>query len=836
MREIIETKRDSEYFTAEGLRTLTGLTENMWHYAIFKELLDNALDALDTVIEKSVVVNVSDEALDILDSGGGIPEAILDSIHDYSIYASDKREFRTPTRGYQGNALKTVIAICYLKGYDLEYLHSGRAYTYTLDKLKLQGGIIEFHKNIQTVDVKEGYGGVRITGAGYDLNKVESWLNEYRSCNPDVEFTLNDQVFPALIEAQERAGKTYIHWYDFPKFNQLMQAIAHKDPERTIKQFCSTFSSTQRIVSKLEIDQQVLSEMSNDEEAVRNMFTQLQNLTKPAKPSMLEKHKSGKDALFTLFADDDPDSEYKYKLITGEYEYGEAKIPYLLEGFLFQGKNEHSNMKAFAAVNNSIPYELLPFYCSYDERDFCKRGYGFNSIQGLLDQAGINEADGLVLFINYVSPFIEFTDKAKTRINADSFLDDLLKLLTALCRDTIKEVEKARRARRGFSRKAAVVPQQRTSKKDLMHQYFYRGYLMASGDEEYLTKARQVFYACRDMINWDHEVDLNQSDYNTFSQEVLTEKFKSDSTLEEKILLDRRGFFTDPFTGVEMPVGTKDVLDYIHDKPVNKIITSEAKIYSIPIHLRFNKVLFIEKEGFNDILTRSGLVDELGLGIISTKGFGTRAAKKLILHLIDNNVKVYLFNDCDIAGYLIHEKFASGSNTFEQALPVEHLGLTVADIDDLGKRDKAEVATYRRPYNDALEMLTEDEREFFIADPYAYQKRKFRRVEINALTTPEIIAYLRERIPADPIMPTKGELERYIEVDREDIVKEALYQVYLKHNLNINIDAGVIAERVLHVLGNGEGGRHWTSALSKVTNEVKAEEVKRLKNWVEMNI
>lgn len=41
------TQRSVEYFSSDGLRTLTGLDKSRWERAVVKELLDNALDALD---------------------------------------------------------------------------------------------------------------------------------------------------------------------------------------------------------------------------------------------------------------------------------------------------------------------------------------------------------------------------------------------------------------------------------------------------------------------------------------------------------------------------------------------------------------------------------------------------------------------------------------------------------------------------------------------------------------------------------------------------------------------------------------------------------------------
>ncbi len=836
MREVLQTRRDAEYFTVDGLRTLTGLNEYQWEDAIFKELLDNALDVLDDFQDKKIVIDLISQDLEadnatltILDSGGGIPESILERIIDFSVYASDKREYRTPTRGYQGNALKTVIAICYLKGFKLEFIYGDQAYYYAIDKSKLNAGIVISEKHVQPTEVEAGYGGVKITGVNYNLSDLEIWVNKFRACNPAVTFIVNGEVLPSLVNEHEKTNKTFSHWYDLEKFNQLLQAVALKDPQRTVKQFCSIFAGTQRIVSSLSLEHESMKSLADDPEAVKSLLEQLQSLTKPPTPAILKKHLSGREALFKLLGNDAQEADHKYKLILGEFEYEEAVIPYLLEGFLFQTRGEQQEgIKFITAVNNSVPYEEIPFYLNYGKREFCGKHYNVRSIRSLLDSSGLNEARGLVLFINYVSPFISFTDKAKTQIDADYLADDLLKLLTLLCRDTLKEVDRARRERRTFDRENAIKTKPRISKRDYMTYYFKQGYELASGNGQYLTKARQVFYAIREIINRDHGETLNQSDYSTFTQDILTSKFKEDPSLENEILLERRGFFNDPFTGEEMPLGTGDVLNYIANKPVNKIIRQETRMYSLPLNLRFNKVLFIEKQGFNDILTRSGLVDELGLGIISTQGYGTRAAKLLIKYFIENGINVYVLNDCDIAGYLIHDKFASGSGTYEEALSVKHIGLKVEDIHEMGKHETAEIVKYKRPYRNALDLLTKSERQFFVVDHDFYDNNRYRRVEINALSTPELIQYLRDRIPADPIKPTREELINYIDFDEEAIVKEALYQAFKSKVSAINIDQEEIAARVLSELENGHNGEHWTDLLEAVSREFKQKEVARI--------
>src|SRR3990172_5079144 len=111
MREVLEVSRDTEYFTEDGLRTSTGLDSDRWDFAIFKELLDNSLDAVNELDKKCIGIMVSRNTLTIVDNGSGLSEEVLDRIFDFSKYVSSKRFIKSPSRGFQGNALKTVIGI-----------------------------------------------------------------------------------------------------------------------------------------------------------------------------------------------------------------------------------------------------------------------------------------------------------------------------------------------------------------------------------------------------------------------------------------------------------------------------------------------------------------------------------------------------------------------------------------------------------------------------------------------------------------------------------------------------------------------------------------------------
>jgi DNA topoisomerase VI subunit B len=120
-RTTFETSRASAYFDARQLSALVGVSQDEFASVCLKELVDNSLDACETAGVSPVVgVKVEREddviRLSVSDNGPGIPAEVVRKVLDYNIRVSDKAAYRSPTRGAQGNALKTVIGIPYALG------------------------------------------------------------------------------------------------------------------------------------------------------------------------------------------------------------------------------------------------------------------------------------------------------------------------------------------------------------------------------------------------------------------------------------------------------------------------------------------------------------------------------------------------------------------------------------------------------------------------------------------------------------------------------------------------------------------------------------------------
>src|SRR5215217_2426249 len=113
-RTMFETSRAAEYFDARELQAQTGQPVSNFATVALKELVDNALDAAETVgIVPKVDIEVSTGGglinITVADNGSGIPSETIHKILNFNTRTSDKAAYRTPTRGAQGNALKTVL-------------------------------------------------------------------------------------------------------------------------------------------------------------------------------------------------------------------------------------------------------------------------------------------------------------------------------------------------------------------------------------------------------------------------------------------------------------------------------------------------------------------------------------------------------------------------------------------------------------------------------------------------------------------------------------------------------------------------------------------------------
>jgi hypothetical protein len=111
-REAFLTSRAMDFATDKGLTTQTGHPKEDWPLVVLKELIDNGLDACEEArVSPRITVTIEDDFILVEDNGRGLPPKIVEGLLDFDYRVSTKAHYVTPTRGAQGNALKTVLAI-----------------------------------------------------------------------------------------------------------------------------------------------------------------------------------------------------------------------------------------------------------------------------------------------------------------------------------------------------------------------------------------------------------------------------------------------------------------------------------------------------------------------------------------------------------------------------------------------------------------------------------------------------------------------------------------------------------------------------------------------------
>jgi DNA topoisomerase VI subunit B len=114
-RTTFRTSRLLDFASEKELVAQTGHRREQWPLVILKELIDNAIDAAEEAgIAPTIDVVVDETGITVSDDGPGLPTTVVSDILDFSVRVSSREAYVSPTRGAQGNALKTIVAMPYV--------------------------------------------------------------------------------------------------------------------------------------------------------------------------------------------------------------------------------------------------------------------------------------------------------------------------------------------------------------------------------------------------------------------------------------------------------------------------------------------------------------------------------------------------------------------------------------------------------------------------------------------------------------------------------------------------------------------------------------------------
>jgi hypothetical protein len=269
-------------------------------------------------------------------------------------------------------------------------------------------------------------------------------------------------------------------------------------------------------------------------------------------------------------------------------------------------------------------------------------------------------------------------------------------------------------------------------------------YNKASSNGKYYANARQIMYAARPAI-------LAQIDASEFNDVYFTQTLLKDY-LEEyapdwKVVWDARGHLIEPHTETRISLGGVGVAAYMrqwHDTIDIAPPNIEPRVDTEGPDNRYGAVLFIEKEGFTEILTHASIGERYDMALMSTKGLPVKAACDLILSFHERNIQTFVLRDFDLAGFKIVRTLRRGTRLAEGS-PVIDLGLRLADVTGLTPEpvaysQRVDPRCYLQEDCDA----TAKEANFLVSGG-APGRWTGQRVEINAMTSEQLIAWLERK-------------------------------------------------------------------------------------------
>jgi DNA topoisomerase VI subunit B len=375
-RQTFHTSRVLDYFSEKELTLQTGHGPDRWPEVILKELLDNALDACETHgILPELHVTINDRAIRVKDNGPGLSADVLRGVIDFGVRVSSKDAYISPTRGSQGNALKTILAIPYVlsDGHPdpVTVMSHGLRHTITvsLDRIAQEPLI---HLSTEPATVRSGtsvevpLGTLKTVAHARFLPLVEG----YSLFNPHatIALTRGDDVrqFARTTDTCAKwrpSDPTSPHWYTPQQLRTLIAACVHAERRggralfvrEFVAEFCGLASTVKRkmVLSGLDLAGLRLHDLVTNGDLdlglIANLLTRMQAASTPVRPLALGK--LGEAHLRTWL------QTYGGKVQTCKYKRvadidDTTRLPFVME-VAFAGRRDHQPRRLLTGINFS---------------------------------------------------------------------------------------------------------------------------------------------------------------------------------------------------------------------------------------------------------------------------------------------------------------------------------------------------------------------------------------------------------------------------------------------------------------------------------------------------
>lgn len=339
------------------------------------------------------------------------------------------------------------------------------------------------------------------------------------------------------------------------------------------------------------------------------------------------------------------------------------------------------------------------------------------------------------VFVNVIAPHMPITSAGK----APDF--------SGMRRDIIETIGKAaRRAARSVPAVVEERPDKAPSARAVIFYAIPDAARKAGGGLGF--SLRQVYYVIRPIVR---EVTGRDLDYGYFSGVVSD--YENEHGDIPGMYRDDRGILYHPHEHRDIPLGTKAAAGYF--RPV----------------WTFNKCLFIEKEGFCQTLKELRWPEKNDCALITSKGHATRALKDVVDRLAESNepITVFCVHDADAAGTMIYQSLQEATRARgRRKVEIVNLGLEPWEALDMDLEIEAIPGKpARRPVADYVTAYVEEHN---TRDYDAWLQTH--RIELNAMSSREFVAWLDEKIAAYPgkLIPPVEVLAARLRAETEEAI------------------------------------------------------------------
>jgi hypothetical protein len=503
------------------------------------------------------------------------------------------------------------------------------------------------------------------------------------------------------------AGRSSPHWYDVVQFRELLYASGKRPVRELIAQLDGcTGAKAGEIVAQARLGRAICEDVTH-QQAAKLLMAAREN-ARPVTPERLGA--IGTDAILG----------HAYAGSSGSIRLGttepKAEIPFLVEAWA--GKTEGKTVLSVCVNRTPVTGAIK---AARDKRDIDAFGCGLaHTIAQAPKDAQFD------IWLNITTPYMPITSDGKA--------PDFLPFRQQICTAVDKAVKKAHRpTARGTTQKDVVLDNLDTS------------IASVSGDGEFRFNMRQLFYALRPLIMGEMDAELKIGNFTTIITDYEAEHGEIPGMYREP-----RGSIYHPHRSETITLGTLMVEDY--ERP----------------EWTFNKVVYIEKEGFSEALKDVRWAERHDCMLMSSKGFSTRAARDLIdkLAVHDEPCTIFCVHDADAYGTMIYQTFQEETKARgARKIKIVNIGLEPWEALAMGLEvEDVEAGDRHKPVADYVL-----DREDVAPNGESWEQwLQTHRVELNAMTTPQFITWLDSKLaghsklvpPADVLA---AELEERIE-------------------------------------------------------------------------